>query len=625
MKCCISIAMLLMLTGQQALAEEAPSPLLKVIKSQVHYQLNADGSYLKTEDQIIQPLTKDGVEIVASDSLGFSSQREQYTEISAYTQKSDGRRLPVMPDKIFTQEDPAAQGAPQFSDYKYRSFAYPDVEVGDMVVLHSTLKVKEGSFKGYFTETESVNPAVVVNQSDVSLSQPVSMPPLNIEMRGWNADKVREEKGLRLYHWTYQQPNAIQTHGDNYVSALDYAPLIVMSSFPDWQQLAAAYHQGAKEKALPTETLHKLADKITEGKHEPAEQARAIYDWVRVNIRYVGIWLGNGGIVPHQADDILQNRYGDCKDKATLLQALLAAKGINSQQVLINLGNSFYRSKVANSVSFNHAILYIPSLKTYLDATAELIPYGSLPFEDAGKPVLHEDGTLAFTPVTAANQDELKIHNDLQLSPDGKWQGKTAINASGAFNLELRSMVLGIDPQKEDQFVKQHLRFGLQRGSGLLHKNNPYETNDTYQISVDYKLSNRLSLKHPGAFPVPAGFMAPVNLVDYLYLTEAPLRKLDRICHPSRIVEESTIRLPENIGIEFLPADQHVVRGRFYYQAKYERQGNQLMVTRVAEDSGKVSVCSPEEVEQLHEIAQTLSEDLNAQFVYKPAGGKDAL
>lgn len=64
-----------------------------------------------------------------------------------------------------------------------------------------------------------------------------------------------------------------------------------------------------------------------------------------MNIRYVGIWLGNGGIVPHPAEDILQNRYGDCKDKATLLQALLAAKGIYSQQVLINLGDSFYRSE----------------------------------------------------------------------------------------------------------------------------------------------------------------------------------------------------------------------------------------------------------------------------------------
>ena len=77
----------------------------------MHYQLNTDGSYLKTEEQVIQPLTKDGVDIVASDSLGFSSQREQYTDINAYTLKADGRKLLVAQDKIFTQEDPAAQGA----------------------------------------------------------------------------------------------------------------------------------------------------------------------------------------------------------------------------------------------------------------------------------------------------------------------------------------------------------------------------------------------------------------------------------------------------------------------------------------------------------------------------------
>lgn len=87
MKYCVSVIMLLMLNWHLVQAEEVPSPLLKVIKSQVHYQLNTDGSYLKTEEQVIQPLTKDGVDIVASDSLGFSSQREQYTDINAYTLK----------------------------------------------------------------------------------------------------------------------------------------------------------------------------------------------------------------------------------------------------------------------------------------------------------------------------------------------------------------------------------------------------------------------------------------------------------------------------------------------------------------------------------------------------------
>lgn len=604
---------------QVAQAEEDTAlPLLKIVHSQVDYQLNADGSYTKTERQTIQPLTKEGVDMVASDSLGFSSKREQYTQITAYTQKSDGRKLMVSEDKIFTQEDPAAQGAPQYSDYKYRAFAYPDVEVGDQVVLESTLKVAEGSFKGYFTETESVNPAVVVDLAEVSLSQPVSMPKLNLDVRGWQTVKVAEAGGMRRYYWTYRQPQAAQIHGDDYVSAIDYAPLIVMSSFADWKQLAAAYHQGAKDKAEPSAAIHLLADKITAGQTTHEQQARALYDWVRINIRYVGIWLGNGGIVPHKAEDILQNRYGDCKDKATLLQALLAAKGITSQQVLINLGDSFYRSTVANSVSFNHAILYVPALKTYLDATAELIPFGSLPFEDGGKPVLHEDGALATTPLSSPKTDALHITSHLELDHDGKWTGNTQINASGAFNLALRGMVLGIDPHREDQFVKQHLRFGLQRGSGRLHKTDPYALNNAYQVSADYKLSNRMPMKQYGAFPVPAGFIAPINLVDYLYITEAPLRQLKRVCHPSSLVEETSIRLPDNLIVKFLPQNQDIERGRFHYIAQYEQQGNQIKVIRQALDNGTVGVCTPEEVVTLHEMAQILSEDLNAQIGYKP-------
>ena len=170
--------------------------------------------------------------------------------------------------------------------------------------------------------------------------------------------------------------------------------------------------------------------------------------------------------------------------------------------------------------------------------------------------------------------------------------------------------------------MKQHLRFGLQRGSGTLHKTDPYALNDSYQISSDYRLSNHMPMKQYGAFPVPAGFAAPTNLVDYLYLTEAPMRKLNRVCHPSSVVEETTIRLPDNLKVQFLPQDQNIARGRFHYMAKYEQQGNQIKVVRQALDTGKVGVCMPNEVAQLHEIAQVLSEDLNAQIGYQPVTKK---
>jgi transglutaminase-like putative cysteine protease len=51
-----------------------------------------------------------------------------------------------------------------------------------------------------------------------------------------------------------------------------------------------------------------------------------------------------GRVVPNDAASVLHNKFGDCKDKATLMWALLAAKGISSEQALINLGNAYTRT-----------------------------------------------------------------------------------------------------------------------------------------------------------------------------------------------------------------------------------------------------------------------------------------
>ena len=74
---------------------------------------------------------------------------------------------------------------------------------------------------------------------------------------------------------------------------------------------------------------------MTAGERDRRAQARKLYEWVSVNIRYVNIVLGAGGFVPHKAADVLKNGYGDCKDHVMLLEALLAAKGIKSSPVLI--------------------------------------------------------------------------------------------------------------------------------------------------------------------------------------------------------------------------------------------------------------------------------------------------
>ena len=82
--------------------------------------------------------------------------------------------------------------------------------------------------------------------------------------------------------------------------------------------------------AAVTPAISALAKELTSGVTDDRAKVRKLYNWVSRNIRYVAVYVAEGGFVPHSAQSILDNRYGDCKDHVTLLEALLAAVGIES-------------------------------------------------------------------------------------------------------------------------------------------------------------------------------------------------------------------------------------------------------------------------------------------------------
>lgn len=96
-------------------------------------------------------------------------------------------------------------------------------------------------------------------------------------------------------------------------------------------------------------------------------------------------------MVPRDTAFVLENKIGDCKDYATLMQALMAARGIKSEQALINSGYSYKLPKVPLVMAVNHVINYVPSLNLFFDATATQMPFGILSPSVAGKPVLLVD------------------------------------------------------------------------------------------------------------------------------------------------------------------------------------------------------------------------------------------
>jgi len=134
-----------------------------------------------------------------------------------------------------------------------------------------------------------------------------------------------------------------------------------------------------KEPLALTPAIRAKSAELTKGLKTEEEKIRAIYSFVSLKYHYIGLDFGIGRYHPHAADDVLDNGYGDCKDKHTLLAALLKAAGIEAWPALIHTQRKL-DAEVPSPAQFNHVITVVPSGPQFiwLDTTPEVAPYGLL-------------------------------------------------------------------------------------------------------------------------------------------------------------------------------------------------------------------------------------------------------
>ena len=123
------------------------------------------------------------------------------------------------------------------------------------------------------------------------------------------------------------------------------------------------------------------------GKRGVAEKESAILDYLDREVRYTGIEFGEAAIMPHDPADTLNKKYGDCKDKATLLVTILRAAGIPAYVALLNAGSRMdVPADLPGMGLFDHAIVYVPGKPAlWIDATDRYARLGQLPAGDQGR------------------------------------------------------------------------------------------------------------------------------------------------------------------------------------------------------------------------------------------------
>lgn len=351
-------------------------------------------------------------------------------------------------------------------------------------------------------------------------------------------------------------------------------------------------------KFVVTPKVRALADQITAGVVDRREQAKKIYEWVSAHIRYVGIEIGIGGLVPHDADVVISNSYGDCKDHALLFSMLLKAKGISSEFVLINYGNSYTLPDTAVLTELNHAITWLPEFGLYADTTAQVAPFGVLPFEEYGKPVVHvaSAGTaLRRTPILPSGLASLTTKTVEHLDSKGNISGDTTTTASGPFAIVLRQTGLAIQGMGPERAAAQQLASMRVQGSGNFDVGSPSELSSDYTLKSQFVLTSNADIMAGRRFEVPSGLF-PLGvpgdgLMGPLFNTK--VTDLDATpCYSGHVVEDRLLDLPAGMHFAALPPDTGIKTSHLSFTTHWSVSGNTVTQHRDFTTTIDMALCT---------------------------------
>ncbi len=166
-----------------------------------------------------------------------------------------------------------------------------------------------------------------------------------------------------------------------------------------WDGVGRWYAELTSGRRTTSPEIAEKARQLTAGKTDFDSKVRNLASFLQTDVRYVAIEIGVGGFQPHPAGDIFRARYGDCKDKATLLSSMLKEVGVESDYVLIHTERGVVNATVPSSI-FNHAILAIE-----LPAGINSDSYKSVWTSKTGKRYLIFDPTDEFTPLGTLRAD----------------------------------------------------------------------------------------------------------------------------------------------------------------------------------------------------------------------------
>lgn len=561
--------------------------------SQTSYRMHADGTG-ERDLHVILRIQSDG----AAQQFGvlgfpYASANETPNIKFVRVHKSDGTIVETPVGDAIDMPADVTRQAPLYSDLKEKHLPVRSLSPGDKLEYEvDTMINKPDAPSQFWGAYHFTAPGSTVTLAEV-LTLEV---PSDKYVQVWSPNHkpaIVEHDVVKTYTWNIAQlVTAPKSTGDDSVKAPPAPkdpdedadgrklPSVEWTTFHNWSEVGDWYRGLALKQAEPNDVLRARADELVAKAQTPEDQVRAIYDFVSARTRYVGIDFGIGRYQPHTASEVLADQYGDCKDKDTLLEALLRSKGFSTASALIGAGIAPV-PEVPSPSMFNHVIttVNLPGGRIWLDSTPMVGPYRYLVaiIRDQKALVVPAEGpaTLESTPADGPYPYSAQLEAVGALDTDGKLTAKMTATYRDDDEIAVRALDRSVAPAEWDK-VSQYIS-GTTGFGGTTSNTEFKNTDDTSQpIVLTYDYS-----RHPFGDWDDRRIVPLFPALEFAALdseTTAPPEDI-QLGAPRTLRAVSHIFLPVGFSAD-LPDPIHVKTDFASFDKTYRFLGNEIIAER---------------------------------------------
>ena len=369
---------------------------------------------------------------------------------------------------------------------------------------------------------------------------------------------------------------------------------------------------------VPTELVTNVVKQLIQPGDTEMDIVQKVFYWVQSNIRYIAFEDGMRGFIPHKPSYVMEKRYGDCKDMASLIVGMLKAAGVETYYTWIGTRDLPYRyAEHPSPLVDNHMIAtYIDSNKNYffLDGTSNhtsvqlpssmiqgkeaFIALGATSYEIKVVPEMSADKSGAIDTV------QLKIETNSLLGKGKTYlTGYQKIDASYDFN------------KTQAVIQKENITRWLQKGSNKFLLNaykvvNLDENDRPLILDYDFRVSDYVTY-------ADAEIYVNLNLEKFYYNQFVPAqRKMPSVNEFRHHIENYYVmEIPAGYEVEYLPPNAHFKNSVMAFDISYKQSGSSIIYTsKLVTD---YLLLSPEKFSEWNSVIKELSNAYKESVIFK--------